>query len=135
MRRRSSITQTCLAGTKPVLAQTDGQGVDKVVEIGGETTIERSAACARIGGQIGLVGFVTAFGGGLPPLAIMKRSLMLKGIAIGSRLSFEALLAALGAFQSRPVIDSVFPFADFRQAYRHLESGSHVGKVVVDLGA
>ncbi len=37
------------------------------------------------------------------------------------------------ASEVRPVIDQVFPFADYREAYRRFESGNHVGKVIVDL--
>jgi len=33
-----------------------------------------------------------------------------------------------------PVIDRVFPFADAKAAYRHLESQQHVGKVVIRIG-
>jgi NADPH:quinone reductase-like Zn-dependent oxidoreductase len=118
-----------------ILEFTGGLGVDKVVEIGGETTINQSAACTRIGGEIGLVGFVTGFGGGLPPLSIMARSLNLKGISVGPRLSFEALLKAMEVTKMRPVIDSVFPFGDFVAAYRHLEGATHVGKIVISMAA
>jgi NADPH:quinone reductase-like Zn-dependent oxidoreductase len=118
-----------------VLELTNGQGVDKVVEIGGETTINQSVACTRIGGEIGLVGFVTGFGGGLPPFSIMARSLILKGISIGPRLSFEALLRAMEATKIHPVIDRVFPFADYAAAYAHLERANHVGKVVISVAA
>jgi NADPH:quinone reductase-like Zn-dependent oxidoreductase len=121
--------------SEAILKFTDGQGVDKVVEIGGETTINESVACTRIGGEIGLVGFVTGFGGGLPPFSIMARSLNLKGISIGPRLSFEALLSAMEVTNFHPVIDSVYPFADYAAAYRHLESATHVGKVVVSIAA
>jgi NADPH:quinone reductase-like Zn-dependent oxidoreductase len=117
-----------------VLELTGGQGVDKIVEIGGEATIEQSAACARIGGEIGLVGYVTGFGGGLPPLSIMARSLLLKGVPMGPRSSFEALLAAMAMTEIHPVIDSVFSFDDFRGAYRRLDSGQHVGKIVIEHG-
>ncbi|MEN9926700.1 MAG: hypothetical protein RL268_2826 [Pseudomonadota bacterium] len=114
------------------LELTVGQGVDKIVEIGGEKTIEQSVACTRIGGEIGLVGYVTGFGGGLPPLSIMARSLLLKGVSIGPRTSFEAVLAALAMHQVRPVIDSVFAFRDFCEAYNRLESGQHIGKIVIE---
>ena len=115
-----------------VLALTGGQGVDKIVEIGGEATIEQSAACARIGGEIGLVGFVTGFGGGLPPLSIMARSLLLKGVPMGPRSSFDALLAAMAATKIRPILDRVFSFENFRDAYRRLDSGQHIGKIVIE---
>ena len=116
-----------------ILDLTKGLGVDKVVEIGGEKTIQQSAACARIGGEIGLVGYVSGFGGGLPPISIMVRGLLLKGVSIGPRVTFEALLSAMATAEMRPVVDSVFPFADYKAAYRHLDGGSHVGKVVIDL--
>ncbi|WP_368670128.1 zinc-binding dehydrogenase [Phenylobacterium aquaticum] len=31
----------------------------------------------------------------------------------------------------RPVIDRVFPFEAAREAFTHLESGAHMGKVVI----
>ncbi|MFD0463482.1 zinc-binding dehydrogenase [Microvirga aerilata] len=33
----------------------------------------------------------------------------------------------------RPVIDQVFPFAEYCEAYRRIASGNHVGKVVIDV--
>lgn len=118
-----------------ILNLTGGTGVDKVVEIGGESTIQQAIACTRIGGQLGLVGFVSGFGGGIPPLDIMKRSVNLRGISIGPRLSFEALLTAMGEHNVRPVIDKVFPFAEYKAAYRHLKSATHVGKVVIKIAS
>ena len=120
---------------RDILDLTDGLGVDKVVEIGGETTIVKSAAATRIGGEVGLVGFVSGFGGGLPPLDIMKRSLRLAGISVGPRINFEALLDAMAADETKPVIDSVYPFAEFREAYVHLEASRHIGKIVIDMTA
>lgn len=116
-----------------MLDLTNGRGVDKVVEIAGESTIVRSAAATRIGGEIGLVGFVSGFGGGLPPINILMRSLTIAGIGIGPRTSFEALLAGMAASEVRPVIDSVFPFSQYRAAYERLATGNHVGKIVVEM--
>ena len=119
--------------SQEILDLTGGLGVDKIVEIGGETTLHQSAACATVGGEIGVVGYVTGFGGGVGSLAIMLRSLLIKGISMGPRTHFEALLSAMATAEVHPVIDSVYPFADFRDAYRHLESAKHVGKVVIDI--
>lgn len=116
-----------------ILALTDGVGVDKVLEVAGDATIVKSVASSRIGGEIGLVGFVSGFGGGLPPIDILKRSVTIKGIGIGPRTSFEALLAAMAVSKVRPVTDKVYPFAEHAEAYRRLESGDHIGKVIVDV--
>ncbi len=118
---------------REILRLTDGKGVDKVIDIAGEATIVKSAASTKIGGEIGLVGFVSGLGGGLPPIDILKRTLTIAGIAIGPRTNFEALLAAMAASEVRPVLDQVFPFAEYRAAYQRLESGNHVGKIVIDV--
>ena len=39
--------------------------------------------------------------------------------------------AAVAAHRMQPVIDREFGFDDAAAAYRHLESGGHVGKVVI----
>lgn len=72
-------------------------------------------------------------GGGLPPIDILSRTLTIAGIGIGPRTSFDALLSAMAMAEVRPVIDRVFPFAEYRDAYRRLASGHHVGKVVIDV--
>lgn len=116
-----------------ILELTGGKGVDKVVEIGGDTTIQQSVDCTRYGGEIGLVGFVTGLGGGLPPIEILKKSVTIRGMAIGPRLTFEMLLAGMSMTQVHPVVDSVFPFNKYKEAYQRLQSGNHVGKVVIKI--
>lgn len=118
---------------KEILALTGGQGVDKTVDIAGETTIVKSAASTRIGGDISLVGFTSGFGGGLPPIDILGRSLHVAGTAIGPRETFEALLRAMALHEVHPVLDQVFSFADYQAAYQRLKSGNHIGKVVIDV--
>ncbi|WP_219894997.1 zinc-dependent alcohol dehydrogenase family protein [Aquisediminimonas profunda] len=116
-----------------ILRQTNGRGVDKVVEIAGEATIVKSVASTRIGGAIGLVGFTSGFGGGLPPIDILARTVTISGIGIGPRLNFEALLDAMEISKPRPVIDSVFPLSGYAEAYRHLERSAHIGKIVINV--
>jgi NADPH:quinone reductase-like Zn-dependent oxidoreductase len=41
--------------------------------------------------------------------------------------------AALEANHIKPVIDRVFPLSQCREAFAHLQSGSHFGKVVLSL--
>ncbi|WP_235578838.1 MULTISPECIES: NAD(P)-dependent alcohol dehydrogenase [unclassified Rhodococcus (in: high G+C Gram-positive bacteria)] len=118
---------------REILELTDGKGVDKVIDIAGEATIVKSAASTRVGGEIGLVGFASGFGGGLPPIDILRRGITIAGIGVGPRLNFEAVLAAMATEETRPVIDRIYPFDDYREAYRRLESGKHVGKVVIDV--
>jgi NADPH:quinone reductase-like Zn-dependent oxidoreductase len=112
-----------------VRALTDGEGVDHVVEVGGAGTLPRSVAATRIGGQVHLIGVLT--GGEINPTPVMRSSLILRGIYVGSRQMFEALNRAVALHRIVPVIDRVFPFAEAREAYRHLQAQGHVGKVVI----
>jgi NADPH:quinone reductase-like Zn-dependent oxidoreductase len=120
---------------REILSLTNGVGVDRVIEISGEKTIVKSAASTRIGGEIALVGFASGTGGGIPPINILSRSITIGATAIGPRLHFEALLAAMAAHQMKPVIDQVFPFAEYPAAYRRIASGQMVGKVVIEVAA
>ena len=113
-----------------VLRLTAGAGcVDQVVEVGGAGTLPRSIASTRIGGHVALIGVLT--GGEINPTPVMRRSLMLRGIYVGSRQMFEAMNRAIGLHRIKPVIDRVYEFGAARDAYRHLQSQAHVGKVVI----
>lgn len=112
-----------------VLSATGGRGVDHVVEVGGAGTLPRSIEATRHGGQIHLIGVLT--GGDINPTPILRRTLTLRGIYVGSRQMFEAMNRAISLHQIHPVIDRVFEFEQAADAYRHLENRTHVGKIVI----
>ena len=114
-----------------VLRATNGRGVDHVVEVGGAGTLPRSIAACALGGQIALIGVLT--GGQVDPATIMRRSITLRGIYVGSRAMFEAMNRAISHAVLRPVIDRVFEFGEAPAAYRHLEAAGHLGKIVIRL--
>ncbi|WP_207461338.1 NAD(P)-dependent alcohol dehydrogenase [Azospirillum sp. SYSU D00513] len=108
---------------------TGGRGVDHVVEVGGAGTLPRSIASCRLGGWVHLIGVLS--GGQMDPTMIMGAGVTVRGIYVGSRQMFEAMNRAIELHRLRPVIDTVFPFDRAHDAYRHLESAAHVGKVVI----
>ena len=112
-----------------VLDLTQGRGVDHVVEVGGAGTLERSINASRVAGHIGLIGVLT--GGQINPALLLRKSIRLDGIYVGSRAMFEAMNRAIAAAELRPVIDRTFPFTEAPAAFHHLESAQHFGKVVV----
>jgi NADPH:quinone reductase-like Zn-dependent oxidoreductase len=114
-----------------VLDATDGRGVDVVVEVGGAGTLQKSIEAVRVGGTIALIGVLT--GGQINPTPMMRKSITLKGIYVGSRCMFEDMNRAISAHGMRPVIDSTFAFEEARAAYRHMQSGRHFGKIVLTL--
>lgn len=115
---------------KEVLEKTGG--VDIVVETAGIGTLGKSMACCAPNARIGLIGALAQ--GEQPSLGgLLGKNLVLKGITSGSRTMMEEFVAAIEANGFDPVIDRVFAFDEARDAYEHLNSGSHIGKVVITL--
>jgi NADPH:quinone reductase-like Zn-dependent oxidoreductase len=67
------------------------------------------------------------------PLPILMKTVRLQGIFGGSREMFEAMNRAIALHQVRPVVDRVFPIEKAREALRHIESGAHFGKIVIQV--
>lgn len=109
---------------------TGGKGVDHVVEVGGAGTLEQSIDAVRIGGHIALIGVLTA--GSINPTPILRKSIRLNGIYVGSQSMFLDMNAAISAGGLEPVIDQRFAFADAPDAYRCMEAAGHFGKIVID---
>lgn len=120
---------------KAVRSLTGGEGVDHVVEVGGTGTLPKSFHAVRAGGHVAVIGVLTATEGSAPidPMPILTRAIKVQGILVGSREMFEAMNRAITQNQMRPVIDRVFPFEDARAAFEHLRSGSHFGKIVIQV--
>ena len=116
---------------KEVRRQTDGRGADHIVEVGGAGTLNRSLACVRMGGTISMIGVLAGASAEVRTTMILFRAVRIQGIFVGSRAMFEEMNRAISAHSLRPVVDRVFPFGEAPAALRHLESGSHFGKVVV----
>ncbi|MBV9735398.1 MAG: NAD(P)-dependent alcohol dehydrogenase [Acidisphaera sp.] len=113
-----------------VLRLTGGRGVDHVIEVGGAGTLARSLQAVRLGGTVHMIGVLTGQAE-IDPMPIMRRSLTVRGVYVGSREMFLAMNRAIAFHDLHPVIDKVFPFAEAPAAYRHLERQAHVGKVVI----
>jgi len=48
--------------------------------------------------------------------------------------AIEDLNKHLAAHPTKPVLDRVFDFDQFAEAFKHLEGASHFGKVVIRVG-
>ncbi|ACA18027.1 Alcohol dehydrogenase zinc-binding domain protein [Methylobacterium sp. 4-46] len=114
---------------------TGGRGVDHVVEVGGPGTLPQSIAAVRVGGHISLIGVLTGRGGEVPTAALMAKQARLQGLIVGSRRHQQDFVRALDATGLRPVIDRSFPLEALAEAFRHEESGAHLGKICIAIGA
>lgn len=116
-----------------VLELTGKTGVDHVVEVGGAGTLARSVKAVRVGGHIALIGALET-AGEYSHVPVFMKLIRMQGIFVGSRRMFEEMNRAIEAAKLKPVIDKVFGFSEVREALRYMESGSHFGKVVVNIG-
>jgi NADPH:quinone reductase-like Zn-dependent oxidoreductase len=116
---------------RAVLDLTDGRGVDLVLEVGGAATFPKSMAATRIGGDVVLIGALAHEGADPGTAPMVGRNIRATRIYVGSRVMFEDMLRVLALREVHPVIDRTFAFERAADAYRLLESQSHVGKVVI----
>jgi len=119
--------------SKWVAEVTGGEGVDRIIEVGGAGTFGQSLRAARVGGMVAQIGVLS---GGvttepLPLTPILHKQLRVQGIYVGSRAMFEEMNAAIAAAKLHPVVDQVFDFNQAQEALLHMQSGSHFGKIVI----
>lgn len=116
---------------KEVLRYTDKQGVDQVIEVGGAGTLPQSLSATTLGGTVSLIGVLTGVNDAINPVQVLFKSIRLQGIYVGSREMFLAMNRAVSLLRIKPVIDSIFEFAEAKKALQKLASGAHFGKIVI----
>ncbi|MGD8675890.1 MAG: NAD(P)-dependent alcohol dehydrogenase [Desulfobacterales bacterium] len=116
---------------KAVKKLTRGEGVDHIVEVGGEKTLPQSLRVIRPGGTISMIGVLSGVNMGVSLGLIVTRKVRLQGITVGHRDSFEAMARAIGQHQVKPVIDRVFAFEELKEAMEYLRQGKHFGKICI----
>ncbi|CAB5125743.1 Alcohol dehydrogenase (EC [Olavius algarvensis associated proteobacterium Delta 3] len=116
---------------KAVKELTRGDGVDHIVEVGGEKTLPQSLRAIRPGGTVSMIGVLSGVNMGVGLGLIVTRKIRLQGITVGHRDSFEAMTRALTQHQLKPVIDRVFAFEELKEAMEYLREGKHFGKICI----
>ena len=115
------------------LKLTGGRGVDHILEIGGAGTMPQSILAARNGGHIALIGVLAGYAGPVSTVAIMGKQLKVIGLTAGSRRHQLDMIRAIDVAGYKPVLDKHFPLENLVGAFRHQESNTHFGKIVVDI--
>jgi NADPH:quinone reductase-like Zn-dependent oxidoreductase len=119
---------------KTVLDLTGGLGVDHVIEVGGPHTLPQSLIAARTGGHIAIIGAVGGFEIDTMPFAIVQaKRLRVQGVTVGSRRDQADMIRAIEAGGIKPVIDCVFALESLADAFRHMKTGQHFGKICIEI--
>ena len=106
-------------------------GADLVLDLGGGGTLAKSIAAVKMNGRISLVGVLTGFSSQINPLPILRRSLSVNGIYVGSGDMQKQFHTAIEVNRIHPVIDRVFKFGQAKEAYEYMQSARHFGKIVI----
>jgi NADPH:quinone reductase-like Zn-dependent oxidoreductase len=85
------------------------------------------------GGKIIQIGVLTGFGP-KPDLARLQwENADIIGVTVGSIEHFTTMNRFLTENAIHPIVDRIYGFDDAHEAFAHLRTGSHFGKIVVKL--
>ncbi len=131
-------TEDFVARVKDV---TEGRGVNIVLDMVGGDYVARNLKCMADDGRHVSIAVQGGAMATVPVFEIMRRRLTLTGSTLRARdTAFKTLVAdelsrAVWPFVAdgslRPVIDRTFPLAEAAEAHRRMESGAHMGKIVL----
>src|SRR5512140_730719 len=118
---------------KKVREITSKRGVDVVVDSVGGPAWRTSLTAAAKKGRIVTCGATAGPNPEEEIRIIFWKQLDILGSTMGTAGEFRSLLSAVGAGKVRPIVDTVFPLSEARQAYERLEGGEGMGKVVLKI--
>jgi NADPH2:quinone reductase len=124
---------------------TGGRGVDVVLDMVAGEYVERNLDALAPGGRL----VVIATQGGTRATVDMRIVMMKRLIVTGSMLrpqpvSFKQAIKEelrrrvwplIESGDVRPVVDRIFPFDQAAAAHAYMESGAHMGKILLEIGA
>lgn len=114
-----------------VLNFTNGRGVDVVVENVGASTWGDSQKVLRKGGRIVTYGRTTGREATTNLSLLFWNEQTHIGSTMGSLQDFHQMMEHVFSGKLTPIIDSVYPLEQAREAYEHYERGGQFGKIVL----
>ncbi len=116
-------------------------GADVVLDMAGGDFVNRNLSCLNFGGRHVSIAMLRGAEATINIFVIMQRRLRLTGSTMKSRpFEEKARLAAdiramvwpkLESGDFRPTIDRIFPLTDAAEAHKRMESGAHMGKILL----
>lgn len=125
------------------LAFTGGRGADVVLDMVGGDYVPRNMVALAEDGRHVSIAFLNGAKAEIPLPVLMQKRLTLTGSTLRARpLAEKAVLAQdvrkhvwplIESGQMRPVLFKTFPLEDAASAHAALETGDHVGKIVLEM--
>ena len=111
---------------------THGVGVDVIVDVAGGEVLAQSLRTCNYGARVGVIGILSGQESQIRIRDLLSHQIQLRGIMMESTQELRALMRAADTLKLKPVIDKSFSFTQVKEAYHHLESQKHIGKVVIE---
>ena len=122
---------------------TGGKGVDVVLDMVGGDYVPRNLQCLADDGRHVSIAFQRGPVAEIPIVEVMRRRLTLTGSTLRPRdVHFKTMVTDelaktvwpyVEGNRLKPVIDQVFPLSQTAAAHARMESGEHVGKIVLTM--
>ena len=120
---------------------TGGRGVDVILDMVAGDYVDRELKCLADDGRIVLIAFLGGSKATLNLNDLLRRRLTLTGSTLRPRpVEFKGAIAnqlrervwpLIATGKIKPVICQTFPLADAARAHELMESGAHIGKIVL----
>ena len=119
---------------KEVLAKTNNEGVDHVIEVGGGGTFGESVRATKLGGHIALIGVLSGPNASEIVLPrIFLKQIRMSGISMANKESQMAMIDYLETNQIEPIISDSFPLSKLADAFQHQIDNKHFGKIAITM--
>jgi NADPH:quinone reductase-like Zn-dependent oxidoreductase len=116
---------------KRIRGVTSGLGVDIIIDTVGAATWPVDFSAARKGGKIVLCGVTSGAEAATNLRTLYWNQLTVMGSTMGSDEDCRQMLKAVEMAKLKPVIDSVFPLENVKEAMAKMEAGKQFGKIVL----
>ena len=110
-------------------------GVNLVIEIGGESTFPQTLNALRIGGHISVIGALGGINVELNLMQMVFKNVHVHGITVGSREDHMELNNFMEKHEIHPVIGKTVGMDKAINEISGMSSGSHIGKIVIDISS
>jgi len=124
-----------------IKSETDGKGVDVILDMVGGDYVTRDLKVMKPGGRHVSIAFLAGPTTEISLVDVMMKRLTITGSTLRARpVDFKAQVArsvlenvwpALEAGEFAPIIDSTMPLAQAADAHRRIESSAHIGKIIL----
>jgi len=113
---------------------TEKIGVDIVVDSVGSVVWKKALKSLAKGGRLVTCGATSGIRGETNIALLFWKQLSIIGSTMASDNEFREAMSLVFDINILPVIDSKYPLEQIQDAHRRLESGRHMGKIVIQIG-